>query len=443
RRRPHLVDYRGEPLLLFCCHDADICFDRRFVCDGKNNCVDGSDELPDTCQQFQCLPDEHACNHTNRCLSIGFYCNGFDDCGNAYDEDVEICKHLQCPEGHVKCKETYKCLDRDFFCDGYDDCGNDWDEQYDTCVALPCRDFEAHCPTTGSCYRLSHLCDGSNVDAPLGALEFTCGSNHGLQPLYDYECANIFWQQNCTEPFFRCWSTNMCVDNYELCNGVATCKDRSDESDDACQVKICSSDEFKCRRSGKCIQMRSVCNRKSDFEDGSDEEEEFCLTLPFVTTEKAITDISTEELDVWTSPLPLLEQRKCSYSLVGTSFTLTPHVLHMILLHNFPFRLRTLRHIRINALTLNSLLNPIIYFYKYKDFRLAGISLTCRPIMLIESKIMHRNQHLSPLNNLKTYNPQTPTLHEHRSMRIPMMEEEEKGEKELMFREQVEEEGKG
>ncbi|XP_014675157.1 PREDICTED: uncharacterized protein LOC106815238 [Priapulus caudatus] len=109
----------------------------------------------------------------------------------------------------------------------------------------------------------------------------------------------------------------MCVANYELCNGVATCRDRSDESDDACQVKICSSDEFKCRRSGKCIQMRSVCNKKSDCKDGSDEEEEFCLTLPYVTTEKAITDISTEEFDVWTSPLPLLEQRKCSYSRIA------------------------------------------------------------------------------------------------------------------------------
>ncbi|XP_014679208.1 PREDICTED: probable G-protein coupled receptor 52 [Priapulus caudatus] len=79
---------------------------------------------------------------------------------------------------------------------------------------------------------------------------------------------------------------------------------------------------------------------------------------------------SAEEREDMSAFHATLKMSKTLLTVVGTSFTLlTPHVLYMILIHNFPFRFRILRLIRINALTLNSLLNPIIYFYKYKDFR--------------------------------------------------------------------------
>ncbi|XP_014668553.1 PREDICTED: G-protein coupled receptor 6-like [Priapulus caudatus] len=63
---------------------------------------------------------------------------------------------------------------------------------------------------------------------------------------------------------------------------------------------------------------------------------------------------------------------KIMLMVVGSSWTLlAPHVLHMVLIYSFPSGLQTLRVIRTNALLLNSLINPIIYFYKYKEFRSA------------------------------------------------------------------------
>ncbi|XP_014674534.1 PREDICTED: melanocortin receptor 5-like [Priapulus caudatus] len=81
---------------------------------------------------------------------------------------------------------------------------------------------------------------------------------------------------------------------------------------------------------------------------------------------------SDEERENMSAFHATLKMSKILLTVGGTSFTLlTPHVLHFILIHSFPFRLRTLRFIRLNAIVLNSLMNPIIYFYKYKDFRLA------------------------------------------------------------------------
>ncbi|XP_014674953.1 PREDICTED: histamine H2 receptor-like [Priapulus caudatus] len=63
---------------------------------------------------------------------------------------------------------------------------------------------------------------------------------------------------------------------------------------------------------------------------------------------------------------------KIILTVVGTSWVLLgPHVLSLLLMHILPWwQLRVLRAIRSNTLILNSLLNPIIYFYKYKDYRL-------------------------------------------------------------------------
>lgn len=61
-----LIDWKGistqitgkfQPRV-FCCHDTNICVDKRYVCDGENNCGDGSDELPETCSKYYALVSE-------------------------------------------------------------------------------------------------------------------------------------------------------------------------------------------------------------------------------------------------------------------------------------------------------------------------------------------------------------------------------------------------
>ncbi|XP_014675487.1 PREDICTED: melanocortin receptor 5-like [Priapulus caudatus] len=83
----------------------------------------------------------------------------------------------------------------------------------------------------------------------------------------------------------------------------------------------------------------------------------------------AASDAEREDMSAFHATLKIT---KIILTVVGASFTLlTPHVLHFILIHSFPFQLRALRDIRTLALAANSLVNPMIYFYKYKDFRLA------------------------------------------------------------------------
>ena len=76
----------------------DVCLDKRFMCDGKIQCGDGSDELVERC----------ACNHPTLftctrlgvevCLSIENQCNGIWDCDDRSDELALQCDGCQDPQ---------------------------------------------------------------------------------------------------------------------------------------------------------------------------------------------------------------------------------------------------------------------------------------------------------------------------------------------------------
>ncbi|XP_014677541.1 PREDICTED: melanocortin receptor 5-like [Priapulus caudatus] len=89
------------------------------------------------------------------------------------------------------------------------------------------------------------------------------------------------------------------------------------------------------------------------------------------------TASSADRLDM-TAFQAKLKMSKTILTVVGSScLLLSPHVLHLSLIRFFsPQRLLVLRSIRLASLIANSLMNPIIYFYKYKDFRLAVRQLT-------------------------------------------------------------------
>ncbi|XP_014663138.1 PREDICTED: histamine H2 receptor-like [Priapulus caudatus] len=81
----------------------------------------------------------------------------------------------------------------------------------------------------------------------------------------------------------------------------------------------------------------------------------------------------------------IMKKSKIILTVVGTSFILlVSHIMHMALSHIFPSSFKTLRIIRLIALIMNSLLNPIIYFFKYKDFRQATNELFgCKPSSVV------------------------------------------------------------
>uniref|UniRef100_A0A669EQI8 LDL receptor related protein 1 n=1 Tax=Oreochromis niloticus TaxID=8128 RepID=A0A669EQI8_ORENI len=121
-----------------------------------------------------------------------------------------------------------------------------------TCIALntTCNSIDEFECGNGDCVNYTLTCDGMAH----------CKDKSDEKQSY---CAN----RVCKKGYRRCVNAR-CVGHSSWCNGQDDCGDNSDEL--FCNTTLCSADQFQCK-DGSCISNSSKCNQKVDCEDASDE----------------------------------------------------------------------------------------------------------------------------------------------------------------------------
>ncbi|XP_062589227.1 uncharacterized protein LOC134250885 isoform X2 [Saccostrea cucullata] len=132
--------------ILFQCENTEL-ISRLFVCDGMEDCFDGSDEsnCSSMCtgQQFQCTD--------GGCISISLYCDFVYHCDDHSDETD--CIRRPCNDDEWKCKND-QCITATDRCDMKTDCFDGSDEVF--CEGCK-HGFECYDQT---CIHPSKVCDG-------------------------------------------------------------------------------------------------------------------------------------------------------------------------------------------------------------------------------------------------------------------------------------------
>ncbi|CAI2347938.1 unnamed protein product [Caenorhabditis sp. 36 PRJEB53466] len=264
-----------------------ICLSAERLCDGVQNCPDGSDEA--ICSST-CTKEQFKCPGNNACLPLSAKCDGIRDCSDGSDE--KNCE--KCVKGAHKCGK--QCVKPSQVCDGLAQCADGSDEK--ECDCKTCSGSEKALCDDGTCIMRSQVCDGKKncadgmdeQDCPGScAIEAASTSSKtkrvmcadGNEYTEAEACSGLYedCEQRCPKCHpkltFTCPASSgnakKCIRRSKVCDGVRDCADGSDETDctSARECEESKETQFVCDR--KCLDSSRRCDGVYDCEDESDE----------------------------------------------------------------------------------------------------------------------------------------------------------------------------